>query len=80
MGAPQTMALKGGFYRTKNTLQLNGLDPNEFAAAIRNFIKKGCGKHRNIILVGNSNYGRKFPSETLDKDMSVFYQSNKWNI
>ena len=29
----------------QNTLQLNGLDPNEFAAAIRNFIKKGCGKH-----------------------------------
>ena len=39
--------------QTKNTLQLNGLDPNEFAAAIRNLLEKGRGKHRNVIIVGN---------------------------
>ena len=46
--------------QAKNTLQLNGLDPNEFAAAIRNLLEKGRGKHRNIILVGNSNCGITF--------------------
>ena len=56
----------------KNTLQLNGLDPNEFAAAIRNLIEKGRGKHRNIILVGNSNYGKTFLLKPLTKIYQCF--------
>ena len=51
----------------KNTLQLNGLDPNEYAAAIWNLLEKGRGKHRNIISVGNSNCWKTFSLKPLTK-------------
>ena len=57
--------------QTKNTLQLNGLDPNEFAAAIRNLIEKGRDKHRNI-LVGNSHCGKTFLLKPLTKIYQCF--------
>ena len=53
--------------QAQNTLQLNGLDLNKFTAAIRNRIEKGRGKHRNIILVGNSNCGKTFLLKPLTK-------------
>ena len=58
--------------QAKNTLQLNGLDPKEFAATIRNLIEKGRGKHRNIILVGNLNCGKTFFLELLTKTNQRF--------
>ena len=58
--------------QAKNILQLNGLDPNEFAAAIRNLLEKGRGKHRNIILVGNSNWGKTFLLKSLTKIYQCF--------
>ena len=64
----------------KNTLQLNGLDPNEFAAAIRNLIEKGRSKHRNIILVGNSNYGKTFLLKPLTKMMETKMMESRWNV
>ena len=63
---------KGWLLQAKNTLQLNGLDPNQFAAAIRNFLEKGCVKHRNIILVGNTNCGKAFLLKPLTKIYQCF--------
>ena len=60
------------YLQTKSTLQLNGLDPNEFAAAIRNLTEKGRDKHRNIILVGNSNCGKTFLWKPLTKIYQCF--------
>ena len=53
--------------QAKSSLQLNGLDLNEFAPATRNLIEKDRGKHRNIILVGNSNCGKTLLLKPLTK-------------
>ena len=59
-------------FQTRNTLQLNGLDPNESAAAIRNLLEKSCGKHRNIILVGNLSFWKTFLLKPLTKIYQCF--------
>ena len=65
----------------KHILQLNDLDSNEFSAAIRNLLEKGCGKHRNIILVDNSNCGKTLLLKPLTKLKHCFTSptSGKFN-
>ena len=61
--------------QAKNTLQLNGLDGKEFAAAIRDLLEKGRGKHRNIIQMGNSNCRKTFLLKHLTKIHPCFTSS-----
>ena len=65
MGSAQTIVLKGGL--------------NEFAAAIRNLFEKGHSKQK-YHTSGQFKLWENFPSEILNKDTSLLYQSNKWNI
>ena len=67
--------------QAKNTLQLNGLDGKEFAAAIRDLLEKGRGKHRNIIQMGNSNCWKTFLLKHLTKIYPCFTSptSGKFN-
>ena len=54
------------------TLQNNSVSPFIFAEAIRTLLIKGCGKHRNILIIGPSNCAKTFLIKPLEKIFQAF--------
>jgi len=54
-------------------LEQNRVDPSEFAKSLRDLLRNGRGKHRNIFIVGPTNCGKTFllkPLQSLFKTFS----------
>ena len=50
-----------------NLFEINGLNPMDFAIAVRALLEKGRGKHRNLFLLGPGNSGKTFLLKPLKK-------------
>ena len=44
----------------KQILENNGIDKRKFGQAVVDLLKKGRGKHRNLMIVGPANCGKTF--------------------
>ena len=61
-----------GFRCAKITLQKDNVPKNEFSTAIVSALEHGCGKGRNILIVGPANCGKTFILKPLQKIFHTF--------
>ena len=56
----------------KQILENNGIDKRKFGQAVVDLLKKGCGKHRNLMIVGPANCGKTFILKPLTELYKTF--------